>query len=91
MDTPTPSPSLKTADPVGLVEIASRLGLRRQTIAMWRMRHPDTFPTPRWTVSTLPAWDWRRDIVPWLIATDRPLTADEDATTRGRLARAQSA
>jgi hypothetical protein len=59
------------AAPVGLVEIAERLGLRRQTISVWRTRHPD-FPHPRWRVSGLPAWDWRRDVLPWLIATGRP-------------------
>jgi hypothetical protein len=60
----------RTADPVGLVEIAERLGLRRQTIAMWRLRHDD-FPVPRWTVSAVPAWDWSLDVVPWLAATGR--------------------
>jgi predicted DNA-binding transcriptional regulator AlpA len=58
-----------TADPVGALEIANRLGLQRQTVAVWRRRHPD-FPQPRWVISGLPAWDWS-DIEPWLLHTGR--------------------
>jgi hypothetical protein len=57
------------ADPVGSADIAKRLGLKRQTVAVWRKRHRD-FPEPRWEVSGQPAWDWQ-DIVPWLAATGR--------------------
>lgn len=58
------------ADPVGAAEIAERAGVRRQTVAIWRMRHED-FPEARWVVSGYPAWDWNLDVVPWLIGTGR--------------------
>jgi hypothetical protein len=44
-------------EPVGLSEIAERLGVKPQTAAMWRYR--DLLPEPQWTVSGFPAWDWR--------------------------------
>jgi hypothetical protein len=56
-------------DPVGVLEIAERIGVQRQTVAVWRRRHP-SFPEARWLISGLPAWDWT-DIEPWLKATDR--------------------
>ena len=55
---------------MGLADIAERLGLRRQTIAVWRLRHHD-FPKPRWEVSGWPAWDWGYDVIPWLQKTGR--------------------
>ena len=67
---PVLTPRANHADPVGALEIAERLGLRRQTVAVWRQRHED-FPPPRWTVSGYPAWDWHLDILPWLAATGR--------------------
>jgi hypothetical protein len=63
-------PTVAKADPVGAVEIAERIGVNRQTVAVWRMRHDD-FPDERWTVSGYPAWDWNLDVLPWLIATGR--------------------
>jgi predicted DNA-binding transcriptional regulator AlpA len=60
---------LSVVDPVGTLEIAARLGLQRQTVAVWRRRHSD-FPQPRWTISGQPAWDWS-DIEPWLLHTGR--------------------
>ncbi len=58
------------ADPVGAAEIAERLGFKRQTVSVWRQRY-ETFPQPRWVVSTYPAWDWNLDILPWLRSTGR--------------------
>jgi hypothetical protein len=66
------------ADPVGIVEVADRLGLARQTLTNLRYAslhgtggtHP--FPEPRWTIGgKTPAWDWQLDIVPWATATGR--------------------
>lgn len=43
------------ADPVGIPEIADRLGVTRAALEKWRQRHSD-FPEPRWTVGGRPAW-----------------------------------
>lgn len=55
-------------DPVGLVEIADRLGVARQTVDAWRYR--DLLPQPRWTVGGRPAWAWP-DVAAWATATGR--------------------
>lgn len=47
-----PSP----VEPVGMIEIAERLGVRRQTVQQWRFR--GLLPDPAWTISGDPAWDW---------------------------------
>jgi hypothetical protein len=57
-------------DPVGLADIARRLGLDRGTPTAWRARYRE-FPSPRWTVGNYPAWDWTEDILPWLERTGR--------------------
>lgn len=57
-------------DPVGMAEIADRLGVRRATVAQWRTRHADTFPAHRWTIGGRPAWAWR-DVAAWAISTGR--------------------
>ena len=44
------------ADPVGVVEIAARLGVERQTVDKWRTRK--ILPAPTWTVGGRPAWSW---------------------------------
>lgn len=44
------------SEPVGAVEIAERLGVRRQTVDNWRQR--GRFPDPEWTVGGRPAWRW---------------------------------
>lgn len=56
------------ADPVGIAEIADRLGVKRQTAVMWNYRK--LLPAARWTVSGQPAWDWP-DIQKWAEATGR--------------------
>ena len=58
------------AIPVGLVEIAVLMGVKRNTVDQWRYRD-ETFPKSRWTVGGRPAWDWRVDIEPWAIKSDR--------------------
>jgi predicted DNA-binding transcriptional regulator AlpA len=45
-----PDPS----DPVGTVEIAQRLGVKRATVDQWRQRK--LMPEPDWTVGGRPAW-----------------------------------
>lgn len=55
-------------DPVGLVEIAQRLGVRRTTADVWRNR--GLLPEPRWTVGGRPAWAWA-DIEKWAKETGR--------------------
>jgi predicted DNA-binding transcriptional regulator AlpA len=58
-------------EPVGLPEIADRLGVNRQTAYNWRQRA--VLPPPRWTVGGSPAWSWQLDIEPWARATGRLL------------------
>lgn len=61
------------ADPVGSVDISTRLGLSRQAVHKWSERRPTTgYPEARWSVSGNPVWDWNVDIVAWLRATGRP-------------------
>jgi hypothetical protein len=55
-------------EPVGAVEIAERLGVRQQTVAMWKWR--GLMPEPRWTVSSMPAWNWP-DVRDWARASGR--------------------
>lgn len=45
-----------TCDPVGLKEIAERLGYKVQTVQLWS--HQGDLPEPPWRVSGQPAWDW---------------------------------
>ena len=55
-------------EPVGIVEIADRLGVQRQTVDQWRQRR--LLPEPRWTVGGRPAWSWP-EIERWAQATGR--------------------
>ena len=63
-----PSRSSSESIPVGAAEIAARLGVRPQTVHTWR--HRKLMPTPRWTVSGQPAWDWP-EIEVWARRTGR--------------------
>lgn len=60
---PLPVLVSRPCDPVGAVEIAARLGVKRATVDAWRARH-DTFPKPRWQVGGRPAWNFR-DVEAW--------------------------
>jgi predicted DNA-binding transcriptional regulator AlpA len=60
---------VKGCDPVGIVEIAQRLGVQRGTVDMWRFRSLH-FPEPRWQVGGRPAWDWS-DVEAWAKASGR--------------------
>lgn len=44
--------------PVGVVEIAQRLGVRRQTVDNWRQRPESEFPSAELTIGGRPAWRW---------------------------------
>lgn len=68
MGPPLSNNDLQQCDPVGLAEIAERLGVKRETAGMWR--HRDLLPEPRWTVSGAPAWHWP-DVEAWARETDR--------------------
>lgn len=57
-----------TCQPVGLAEIAERLGVARQTAAMWNYRK--LLPDPKWRISGQPAWNWP-DIQKWADQTGR--------------------
>lgn len=70
----TTSPGEST--PVGAAEIATRLGVRPQTVHTWR--HRKLMPQPRWTVSGQPAWDWP-EIEAWARRTGRLRDADAHA------------
>jgi hypothetical protein len=56
-------------DPVGAVEIASRLRVRRDTVDQWRLRDLG-FPEPKWKVGGRPAWNWS-DVREWARASGR--------------------
>lgn len=55
-------------EPVGLKEIAERLGVKRQTAGVWRMR--GVLPDEAGKVSDVPWWDWA-DIKRWAAKTGR--------------------
>lgn len=56
------------ADPVGLSDIADRLGVKRQTAKDWKLR--GLLPPPKWVVGGRPAWDWPQ-IEKWARKTGR--------------------
>ncbi|MGH9067138.1 MAG: hypothetical protein ACRD0J_06575 [Acidimicrobiales bacterium] len=56
-------------DPVGIPEVAKRAGLSVAAVRRWR--YAELLPPERWTVGGGPAWDWGRDICPWLVSTGR--------------------
>lgn len=56
-------------DPVGISDIARRLGVQRDTVQKWRTR--GLLPAPRWVVGGRPAWSWSEDIEPWARTTGR--------------------
>lgn len=74
---PTRVPTVTAyADPVGIPEIAERLGVKRPTVDVWMQRaaDPDTslppFPERDYTVGGRPAWEWAT-IVEWAKRTGR--------------------
>ena len=59
---------MEPCEPVGLAEIADRLGVKRTTVDIWRNR--ERLPQARWTVGGRPAWNWP-DIETWAKETGR--------------------
>lgn len=55
-------------EPVGVAEIADRLGVKIETARMWNYRR--LLPPARWQVSRQPAWDWA-EIQKWARETGR--------------------
>lgn len=57
-----------TADPVGIPEIADRLGVERHTVDQWGFR--GYLPERDYTVGGGPAWEWA-SIYDWAVETER--------------------
>lgn len=57
-----------TVEPVGLVEIAARLGVKPATAYQWR--YAGRLPDPDWIIGGRPAWDWAT-IEAWAVETGR--------------------
>lgn len=51
--------------PVGISDIARRLNLAVNTVAVYKTR--GLLPEPRWFISGYPAWCWQCDIEPKLV------------------------
>ena len=64
-----PVPPIEPSDLVGSAEIAERLGVVRETVLLWRRRHPD-FPEPVVTLQQAHVWNWP-DVESWAKATGR--------------------
>jgi hypothetical protein len=55
-------------DPVDIPAIASRLGVARQTVDMWR--HRKVLPAPDYPQLSVPVWEWLT-IAHWAEQTGR--------------------
>jgi chromosome partitioning protein len=60
---------VKVNELVGHHEIATRVGVRENTIAQWRIRHAD-FPAPVADLKMGPVWSWP-DVEEWMERTGR--------------------
>lgn len=69
---------MRACDPVGIKEVAHRLGVQRRTVDSWLGRKTG-FPEPRWRIGGRPAWNWD-DVVVWVESTNHrrkvPLKVD---------------
>jgi predicted DNA-binding transcriptional regulator AlpA len=68
---PQPDQPVNAVLPVGILEIAERLGVKRATVDQWLQR--GLLPPPEWTVGGRPAWDWRT-IRRWAVESGRMAT-----------------
>src|SRR4051812_41769137 len=64
----------RTATPVGAVEIAALLDVRRATVDQWRQRN--LLPQPEWVVGGRPAWR-ESTILEWAQRTGRPTSLEK--------------
>lgn len=60
--------SMTSVEPVGIKEIAERLGVQRATVDQWLQRR--LLPEASWVVGGRPAWDWRH-VEEWARETGR--------------------
>ncbi len=63
-----PAPPDPYYEPVGVGDVAKRLGVARVTVDAWRKRQ--LLPEPRWRVGGRPAWAWG-DVLAWAKRTGR--------------------
>jgi predicted DNA-binding transcriptional regulator AlpA len=64
-----PADPIDPSQIVGSAEIAKRLGVRRETVLLWRRRHED-FPKPIAELEQALVWSWP-DVEDWARATGR--------------------
>lgn len=60
-------------EPVGVVDIADRLGLKQNTVSQIQLR--GRMPDAQGKVSNVPWWCWPHTIEPWAIETGRLVEA----------------
>ena len=60
---------IRPTDLVGVAEIATRAGVKAQTVGVWRRRHP-TFPEPLVSLACGDVWEW--PVVAAWLAQPRP-------------------
>ena len=72
-------------EPVGMREIAERLGVKQGTVSQWRARSLAgdlrvPMPEPLWKVSGHDAWNWR-EVEQWAHGTRRLTPTRQPAST----------
>jgi transposase len=58
------------ADPVGLTEIAARLGVPYGTVKKWRQRYSESWPKSQGTVGGIDWYEWE-EVMEWCRKTGR--------------------
>lgn len=74
MTTRPPTAPSPASEPVGVADIARRLGVRPGTVHAWTHRFGQPyfpeFPGPEWVIGGQRLWEWR-DIEEWAVSTGR--------------------